>query len=110
MKSALRIFKSLKDGKTFINNCETWEDVEKGCFAIVGSPETVAEKIIEHCRDIGCGNMLGLFQLGSLPHEMARENARRYAEAVMPLVNAALPNATEPMPPTNPFPDGRAGA
>jgi alkanesulfonate monooxygenase SsuD/methylene tetrahydromethanopterin reductase-like flavin-dependent oxidoreductase (luciferase family) len=110
VKSALRIFKSLQDGKTFINHCETWQDVEKGCFAIVGSPETVAEKIIEHCRDIGCGNMLGLFQLGSMPHEMARENARRYAETVMPIVNAALPNSREPMPASNPFPDGRAGA
>ncbi|HVP27582.1 MAG TPA: LLM class flavin-dependent oxidoreductase [Myxococcota bacterium] len=110
VKSALRIFKSLQDGKTFINHCETWQDVEKGCFAIVGSPETVAEKIIEHCRDIGCGNMLGLFQLGSMPHEMARENARRYAETVMPIVNAALPNSREPMPASIPFPDGRAGA
>jgi len=107
VKSALRIYKSLKDGKTFINGCESWEDVEKGCFAIVGSPETVAEKIVEHASEIGCGNMLGLFQLGSMPSAQARENARRYAEAVMPRVNKELPTTTRPMPAATPFPDER---
>ena len=105
VKSALRVFKSLRDGKTFINGCESWEDVEKGCFAIVGSPETVTEKIVEHASEIGCGNMLGLFQLGSMPSAQARENARRYAEAVMPRVNKALPDTTRPMPAARPFPD-----
>jgi alkanesulfonate monooxygenase SsuD/methylene tetrahydromethanopterin reductase-like flavin-dependent oxidoreductase (luciferase family) len=105
VKSALRVYKSLKDGKTFINGCESWEDVEKGCFAIVGSPETVAEKIVEHASQIGCGNMLGLFQLGSMPSEQARENARRYAEAVMPRVNQELPTTSRPMPAAVPFPD-----
>ncbi|HYB13014.1 MAG TPA: LLM class flavin-dependent oxidoreductase [Myxococcota bacterium] len=107
VKSALRVFRSLKDGKTFINGCESWEDVEKGCFAIVGSPETVAEKIVEHASEIGCGNMLGLFQLGSMPSAQARENARRYAEAVMPRVNRELPNTSRPMPAARPFPEPR---
>jgi len=107
VKSALRVYKSLRDGKTFITGCETWEDVEKGCFALVGSPETVAEKIVEHASEIGCGNMLGLFQLGSMPSAQARENARRYAEAVMPRVNKEIPNSTRPMPVATPFPDER---
>jgi alkanesulfonate monooxygenase SsuD/methylene tetrahydromethanopterin reductase-like flavin-dependent oxidoreductase (luciferase family) len=105
VQSALRVAKALRDGKTWISGCETWEDVEKGCFAIVGSPETVAERIIEHAGDIGCGNMLGLFQLGNMPHAKARENARRYAEAVMPLVDKALPTSTVPYPASNPFPE-----
>ena len=45
----------------------------------------MAEKIIEHASEIGCGNLLGLFQLGNMPSDKARENARRYAEAVMPV-------------------------
>ncbi|MFQ5513256.1 MAG: LLM class flavin-dependent oxidoreductase [Myxococcota bacterium] len=104
-RSALRILHALRDGKTFINSCETWEDVERGCFAIVGSPETVAEKIVEHAREIGCGNLLGLFQLGDMPPEKARENARRYAEAVMPRVDKALPDTAEPPPTPVPFPE-----
>jgi alkanesulfonate monooxygenase SsuD/methylene tetrahydromethanopterin reductase-like flavin-dependent oxidoreductase (luciferase family) len=105
VRSALRVAKALRDGKTWIAGCETWADVEKGCFAIVGSPETVAGKIVEHAAEIGCGNMLGLFQLGNMPHAKARENARRYAEAVMPLVNQALPDSREPLPAPNPFPE-----
>ena len=107
VKSALRVFKALKDGKTFINSCETWDDVEKGCFAVVGSPETVADKLIEHASEIGCGNLLGLFQLGNMPAAKARENARRYAEAVMPVLNQALPDSALPMPAAIPFPGRR---
>lgn len=104
VRSALRVSKALRDGKTFINSVESWEDVERGCFAITGSPKTVADKIIEHARDIGCGNLLGLFQIGNMPAHKARANARRYAEEVMPLVNQAIPNPAEPMPPAIPFP------
>ena len=104
VQSALRVIKALRDGKTFINSVENWDDVEAGCFAIVGSPKTVADKIIEHAKDIGCGNLLGLFQLGNMPAHKARANARRYAEQVMPLVDKAIPNATEPMPAAIPFP------
>ena len=77
-----KVLNALNDGKTWVAGCETWEDVEKGCFAIVGSPETVADRIIEHAGEIGCGNLLGLFQLGDMPADKARENARRYAEAL----------------------------
>jgi hypothetical protein len=44
-----------------------------------------------------------------MPSDKARENARRYAEAVMPLVNKALPNSRVPMPAAIPFPQARAG-
>jgi alkanesulfonate monooxygenase SsuD/methylene tetrahydromethanopterin reductase-like flavin-dependent oxidoreductase (luciferase family) len=103
-KSALRIFKALQDGKTFINGCETWDDVEKGGFAVVGSAKTVAQKLVEWGKQIGCGNLLGLFQLGNMPKEKALANMRLYAEAVKPLVDAEIPNSREPMPTPIPFP------
>ncbi|MBM4268655.1 MAG: LLM class flavin-dependent oxidoreductase [Deltaproteobacteria bacterium] len=105
VQSAMRIAKALRNGKLWVNGVETWDEVDEGCYAIVGSPETVAQKIIEHSKDIGCGNMLGLFQLGNMPTGKARENARRYAETVLPLVNAAIPNAAEPPPVSIPFPE-----
>jgi alkanesulfonate monooxygenase SsuD/methylene tetrahydromethanopterin reductase-like flavin-dependent oxidoreductase (luciferase family) len=104
VKSMLRIMRALEGGKTFISSCENWQDVEAGCFAIVGSARTVADKLVEHAKEIGCGNLLGLFQLGNMPARKARANARRYAEAVLPLINKAIPNPREPMPETNPFP------
>src|SRR5262249_32273533 len=107
-RSALRIMRALQDGKTFINSCETWDDVERGTFAVVGSPQTVADQLIEHARDIGCGNLLGLFQLGDMPPWKARANARRYAEEVMPRVNKALPQLATPPPAPIPFPERAA--
>jgi alkanesulfonate monooxygenase SsuD/methylene tetrahydromethanopterin reductase-like flavin-dependent oxidoreductase (luciferase family) len=106
--SALRVMRALRDGRTWINGCERWEDVERGCFAIVGSPQTVADKIVEHAKEIGCGNMLALLQLGNMPHAKALENMRRYAESVIPLVNKEIPDAAEPMPAAIPFPDAAA--
>ncbi|MGH7860500.1 MAG: hypothetical protein ACREQY_24480, partial [Candidatus Binatia bacterium] len=86
------------------NGCETWDDVEKGGFAVVGSPKTVAQKLVEWGKQIGCGNLLGLFQLGNMPAWKASKNARLYMEEVKPIVDRELPNATEPMPAPNPFP------
>jgi alkanesulfonate monooxygenase SsuD/methylene tetrahydromethanopterin reductase-like flavin-dependent oxidoreductase (luciferase family) len=105
VKSALRVMRAMRDGKTWINSVESWADLERGCFAIVGSPETVAQKIVEHSREIGCGNMLALLQFGDMPHAKARENARRYAETVIPLVNKEIGNPAEPPPAAIPFPD-----
>ncbi len=107
VRSTLRVAKAFRDGKTWINSCETWDDVERGCFAIVGSPETVAQKLVEHAKEIGCGNLLALLQLGDMPHAKARENMRRYAGEVMELVNKEVPDAAEPMPAAIPFPDGK---
>ena len=95
VKSSLRMVKVFDQGDLFINGVETWDDVERGCFACVGSAETVADTLIEHARDIGCGNLLGLFQLGNMPHDKARRNMERYAELVMPRINAALSPAAE---------------
>ncbi|HYC00823.1 MAG TPA: LLM class flavin-dependent oxidoreductase [Candidatus Limnocylindrales bacterium] len=104
VKSALRVARALRDGHTFISSCETWDDVERGCFAVCGSPETVAQILIEHAREIGCGNMLGLFQLGNMPTHKARANARLYAEEVLPRINAAIPPPAEAAPAPIPFP------
>jgi alkanesulfonate monooxygenase SsuD/methylene tetrahydromethanopterin reductase-like flavin-dependent oxidoreductase (luciferase family) len=109
VRSALRVVRAMREGKAWINSVEGWDDVERGCFALVGSPERVAEKIVEHAAEIGCGNFLGLFQLGDMPPEKARRNMRLYAERVMPLVNKEIPDAAEPLPASVPFPE-EAGA
>ena len=101
-KSAVRMFKAFQ-GNTFINSVQTWKDVEEGGFALVGSPKTVAQKMTEWAKKIGCGNFLGLFQLGDMPKEKALANAARYAEEVKPLVDREVPNAKEPMPAPVPF-------
>ena len=57
--------------------------------ALVGSPETVVEQLEGQQEATGgYGMLIGHFQFGTLPHEMAKENIRRYAEEVMPEVSS----------------------
>ncbi len=57
--------------------------VKKGNH-IAGSPETVADLILEQRRELGFGRFLGLFRFGSLPHGQAEKSMRLFAEEVMP--------------------------
>ena len=57
--------------------------VDKG-FIIAGSPDTVAERLIEACRGLRVGNLVALLQIGSMPHELTKQNLTLYAEGVMP--------------------------
>jgi alkanesulfonate monooxygenase SsuD/methylene tetrahydromethanopterin reductase-like flavin-dependent oxidoreductase (luciferase family) len=84
-KSTLKIFEAIKK-KQFMISCETWDDIERGDFAIVGSAATVRDKIIHHLKELGSGNVLGLFQLATLPAELTRRNMERFATEVMPAV------------------------
>ena len=57
--------------------------VDKG-FIIAGSPETVADRLIEACRGLRVGNLVALLQIGSMPHELTKQNLTLFAEGVMP--------------------------
>jgi alkanesulfonate monooxygenase SsuD/methylene tetrahydromethanopterin reductase-like flavin-dependent oxidoreductase (luciferase family) len=73
-------------------NVETWEQIVDGRYAIVGSPETVTELLVDSLRKLGTGNLLGLFQLGSLPDHLTRKNMALFAEQVMPRLRAEFPD------------------
>ena len=66
----------IKGAETFALNFESWDQVVEGQYAIVGSPETVAEKLTENVERLGVGNLLGLFQLGTLGADDTRRNLR----------------------------------
>ena len=51
---------------------------------IAGSPETVTNSILEQQEQLGFGAFLGLFRFGSLPHELAKQSMRLFAEEVTP--------------------------
>ena len=81
----------LKGAGSFMLNLETWDQVVEGQYAIVGSPETVTDRLVDNLRQLGTGNLLGLFQLGSLPGELTRKNLGLFAEQVMPRLRAEFP-------------------
>jgi alkanesulfonate monooxygenase SsuD/methylene tetrahydromethanopterin reductase-like flavin-dependent oxidoreductase (luciferase family) len=77
----------------FLGNVETRQQIEAGVYAVVGSPATVRDRLREHIQRLGVGNLLGLFQLGTLPAELTRENMRLFAEEVMPHLRRELTTA-----------------
>ena len=65
--------------------------MREGEYAIVGSPETVTERLTENLRRLGPGNLLGLFQLGTLPADLTRRSLELFGTEVMPRLRAAFP-------------------
>ncbi|HEY7544810.1 MAG TPA: LLM class flavin-dependent oxidoreductase, partial [Blastocatellia bacterium] len=86
VKSALAIDKNR--GK-FLHAIETWDQIEQGVYAIVGSPATVREKLSYYQKLLGVGNILTSPQIGTLPHDIARRSMKMFAEEVIPYVRHA---------------------
>ena len=59
------------------------EALENGCV-ISGSPETVRDQILEFARDFRIGNLHAMMQLGSMPHELAKDSIELFAREVLP--------------------------
>jgi alkanesulfonate monooxygenase SsuD/methylene tetrahydromethanopterin reductase-like flavin-dependent oxidoreductase (luciferase family) len=89
--SARSLGSIMKSAGRFMLNVDTWQEIVDGRYAIVGSPDTVYEQLAEALGELGTGNLLGLFQLGSLPPELTRPNMARFAEQVMPRLRAEFP-------------------
>ena len=58
-------------------------------FAIVGSPDTVKEKLALFQEQLGAGNILTGCQIGALSHEQTRRSMKLLAEEVIPYVRKA---------------------
>ncbi len=70
--------------KQFLINVKTRKEIEDGAYAIVGSPATVRDKLTHYAKRLGVGNLLGLFQLGTLPADLTKKNLTIFAQEVMP--------------------------
>jgi alkanesulfonate monooxygenase SsuD/methylene tetrahydromethanopterin reductase-like flavin-dependent oxidoreductase (luciferase family) len=82
-KSALAI---MKNRKHFLSADKTWKDLEEGVYCIVGSPQTVRDKLNHYRKELGVGVILTGCQVGSIPHELARKSMTMFAEEVLPWV------------------------
>src|SRR5207248_4904363 len=79
----------LKNQKYFLYHQKSWDDMEKGVFAIVGSPQTVRQKLAQYQKELGCGVVLTGCQTGTLTHELARKSMALFAKEVLPYVRGA---------------------
>jgi alkanesulfonate monooxygenase SsuD/methylene tetrahydromethanopterin reductase-like flavin-dependent oxidoreductase (luciferase family) len=74
--------------RKFITLLSSWKEAEDGLYAIVGSPDTVRQKLREGIKASGCGIIQGIFQVGSLPHELTMKSTELFAKEVMPALRA----------------------
>ena len=57
---------------------------------LFGTPETVAQRLIDKLKDYKIGNVVTSFQWGTMPHEVALKSMKRFAEEVIPIVRREL--------------------
>jgi alkanesulfonate monooxygenase SsuD/methylene tetrahydromethanopterin reductase-like flavin-dependent oxidoreductase (luciferase family) len=82
-KSALT---ALQNRHLFLAEKKTWDEVERGVYAIVGSPETVRQKMAAYQKELGVGVVLTGCQTGTMPHTLARKSMELLAREVLPHV------------------------
>jgi alkanesulfonate monooxygenase SsuD/methylene tetrahydromethanopterin reductase-like flavin-dependent oxidoreductase (luciferase family) len=81
----------MKGVGTFAEFLEDWDEVVEGQYAIVGSPATVLERLTANIERLGIGNLLGLFQLDTLPADDTRSNLELFATEVAPKLRERFP-------------------
>src|SRR5271166_1097435 len=85
-RSALAI---MRNRGNFLAEQESWDDIDKGVFAIVGSPATVRQKLARYQKELGVGVVLTGCQVGDMSHEWTRKSMELLAREVLPHVRAA---------------------
>lgn len=71
------------------------EFVDAGCV-IIGSPEQVAEEIMQIAGDFRIGHFLAICALGSMPHSLAQYNISMFSERVAPVIRELWPETEWP--------------
>jgi alkanesulfonate monooxygenase SsuD/methylene tetrahydromethanopterin reductase-like flavin-dependent oxidoreductase (luciferase family) len=62
----------------------TWAEVEQGGYVVVGSPETVRQRLEDYAKRVGFGVLVANFSVGNVPHELTRKSMTLFAQEVMP--------------------------
>jgi alkanesulfonate monooxygenase SsuD/methylene tetrahydromethanopterin reductase-like flavin-dependent oxidoreductase (luciferase family) len=64
----------------------SYEELLADDLVVVGSPDTVANRLGELQRELGFGQLIALFALGDMPHERTIASMERFASQVMPVI------------------------
>lgn len=78
-----------KNQHQFMSAKKTWNEIEEGVYAIVGSPQTVRQKIEHYQKELGAGVVLTGCQTGTLSHELARKSMELFGREVLPALREA---------------------
>lgn len=67
-----------------LGDAQTWDDLDQMGSIIVGSPQTVFDKLMPFVTDAHIGNLLIQFHIGNLNRELTIKSQALFAEKVMP--------------------------
>ena len=67
-----------------LGDTKDWEELDQRASIIVGSPETVRDKLLALVERAQTGNLLIQFHFGNMKDELARKSMRLFAEQVAP--------------------------
>jgi alkanesulfonate monooxygenase SsuD/methylene tetrahydromethanopterin reductase-like flavin-dependent oxidoreductase (luciferase family) len=81
----------MKNHHFFLSEKKTWSEIEEGVYAIVGSPETVRQKLAHYQKELGVGVVLTGCQTGTLSFEESRKSMELLAREVIPHVRNENP-------------------
>jgi alkanesulfonate monooxygenase SsuD/methylene tetrahydromethanopterin reductase-like flavin-dependent oxidoreductase (luciferase family) len=65
-------------------NLSTWDEVERGGYVVVGSPETVRQRLEDYAQRVGFGLLVANFSVGNVPTELTQKSMTLFAQEVMP--------------------------
>jgi len=66
------------------SNLSTWKEVDDAGYVIVGSPETVRQRLEDYAKKVGFGLLIANFSVGNAPREYTEKSMKLFAEKVMP--------------------------
>jgi alkanesulfonate monooxygenase SsuD/methylene tetrahydromethanopterin reductase-like flavin-dependent oxidoreductase (luciferase family) len=76
------------------SNLSTWEEVDKAGYVVVGSPETVRQRLEDYAKKVGFGLMIANFSVGNAPREYTEKSMKLFADKVMPKLRNINVDAT----------------
>src|SRR4051794_9741809 len=65
-------------------NLQTWEEIQKAGYVVVGSPATVRDRLKEIATATGLGTLVPNFSVGNVPHHLTRRSMELFATEVIP--------------------------
>jgi alkanesulfonate monooxygenase SsuD/methylene tetrahydromethanopterin reductase-like flavin-dependent oxidoreductase (luciferase family) len=61
-------------------------------YCLIGSVETVRERLVKYIRDLNFGLLLPLLHFGDMPHERTIKNMELFASELMPFLRREFKN------------------
>jgi alkanesulfonate monooxygenase SsuD/methylene tetrahydromethanopterin reductase-like flavin-dependent oxidoreductase (luciferase family) len=77
--------------RELLSSNHTLDEVDSAGLFIVGSPQTVIERIEAYAERAGFGQLVCTLQFATLPHELTKKNLELFAKEVIPHFRNAVP-------------------